>query len=379
MTNLIIPPAETLLVTAHRYVGAGLSVIPILADGTKRPDCRQMYAEDSDTTGRGWKKYQYRRATSEELDRMFFRLFGPSAPPQGIAVVCGDVSGNLEVIDVDDPNLVEAWLNLLRKKCPETLRKLTIVRTPRPGLHCYYRCDEISPSCKLAMSWTSSGIPGASPKASTLIETRGEGGYAIIPPSHSLCHPTGQFYTYFTPGTLADVCRITPDERRRLFDLAKRFGVDPPAKTVRKKRYQPNDGASRVSRTRRPPSDRRRPGDDFEAQTTWTELLEKYGWALERCDADGTEHWRRPGKSVGTSATVNFAEAALLHVFSTNVPELESDQSYSRFAFYTHMEHGGDFNAAARALRTLGYGRPLRLTRPRLRHGSARRSRRRRA
>ncbi len=76
----------------------------------------------------------------------------------------------------------------------------------------------------------------------------------------------------------------------------------------------------------------------------------RHGWTYVSTDSDGTQNWCRPGKSTGVSATVNYAGNDLLHVFSTNAPQLEANQSYSKFAFITALEHEGDFTAAARAL-----------------------------
>ena len=39
-------------------------------------------------------------------------------------------------------------------------------------------------------------------------------------------------------------------------------------------------------------------------------------------------------------------------------PDLDPDRSYDRFGFYTVMEHGGDFRAAARSLAGQGHGEP---------------------
>ena len=51
-----------------------------------------------------------------------------------------------------------------------------MVQTPRPGQHVYYRCPVIQGNQKLAQALDADGKP------KTLIETRGLGGYTIIPP-----------------------------------------------------------------------------------------------------------------------------------------------------------------------------------------------------
>jgi hypothetical protein len=70
-----------------------------------------------------------------------------------------------------------------------------------------------------------------------------------------------------------------------------------------------------------------------------------------------TSYWTRPGKDRGVSATTNHQGNDLLWVFTSSA-ELDPDRSYDRFGVYTVMEHGGDFQAAARALTAQGYGSP---------------------
>ena len=103
-------------------------------------------------------------------------------------------------------------------------------------------------------------------------------------------------------------------------------------------------------------SGERRPGDDYNERGDYESVLYAAGWQPLR-DMGGKKLWQRPGKSgVGISATSNYADRALFHVFSTNAAPFEPETSYSPFAVYTLLEHGGDYEVAARKLRTLGYG-----------------------
>jgi len=94
-----------------------------------------------------------------------------------------------------------------------------------------------------------------------------------------------------------------------------------------------------------------RPGDEFNARADIRPVLEKHGWTRIREGAN--EHWRRPGKDSGTSATL---KDGVFYVFSSNAAPFESDKGYSPFQVYALLEHGGDFNAAARRLREEGFG-----------------------
>ena len=75
------------------------------------------------------------------------------------------------------------------------------------------------------------------------------------------------------------------------------------------------------------------------------------GWQLCRVDTDGTHHWTRPGKDTreGSSATTGHNGVDKLHVFSTSLDWLPSDDSYSRWAYMVHRDFAGDFRAASRA------------------------------
>jgi hypothetical protein len=106
---------------------------------------------------------------------------------EGIAVICGQVSGNLEVIDFDLKNdisgtLTERYFALI----PEDLKqKLYVVRTKSGGFHFYYRCEVIENNQKLASRPPTEQEKKDTPhlKQVVLIETRGNGGYVVAPPS----------------------------------------------------------------------------------------------------------------------------------------------------------------------------------------------------
>jgi len=128
-----------------------------------------------------WKEYQTRFATDEELQSQFAH---PKA--KGIAVICGAVSGNLEVIDIDLKNDVTGTLyqNLVND-IGSLIDKLYIVKTKSGGYHLYYRCEVIEGNIKLASRPATESEAKDNPhvKQVVLVETRGEGGYVIAPPT----------------------------------------------------------------------------------------------------------------------------------------------------------------------------------------------------
>jgi hypothetical protein len=94
-----------------------------------------------------------------------------------------------------------------------------------------------------------------------------------------------------------------------------------------------------------------RPGDTLAASVTWAQILAPCGWTSAGSRGE-VGFWRRPGKVGGTiSATTNALGTNRFHVFSSNAAPFDPDRSYSKFAALAMLEHGGDFAAAARALR----------------------------
>ncbi len=161
-------PAD-LLALARRYRDLGLSVIPIRADGSKAPDLP------------AWKPYQQRLATDAELEAWF-----ANGHVAGIAVVCGAVSRNLEVMDFDDAVSYAEWRACVLAINPHALDGIPCVHTPSGGVHLYLFRVLAGPNRKLAKTEL----------GKTLIEIRGEGGYVLAPGCPPACHSTGGEYVW---------------------------------------------------------------------------------------------------------------------------------------------------------------------------------------
>ena len=349
MPDTAVPPYvphHIVLAWSQAYVTAGLSVIPILHDGTKAPASHLLpfYSPDPDMPERrSWIPFQHRLPTTDELEVWYYR----GALPFGVGVVCGRVSGGLEVIDVDATELIQSWLDQVRDAAPGLLDRLVLVQTPRPGLHAFYRCPTVGPSQKLASGMVAD--EGGAVLIKALIETKGEGGYATTFPSPPDCHKLKKMYEYMTPRTLLEVATIEEGEREVLLTISKSFNRIP----VRPPASRPNSDSETSSHPKG-----NRPGDIFNARANWEELLEQHGWVFVGDGSDGITNWRRPGKSSGTSASLNYASRHRLYVFSSNAAPLEQGKSYSQFEFVAAMNHAGDFAAAAAALSAAGYCQP---------------------
>jgi Bifunctional DNA primase/polymerase, N-terminal len=303
----------------QELLAAGVSVCPVRPDGSKAALI-------------SWHAYQIKRATDSELSCWVSQFRGIDA---GLAIVAGRASGNAEAIDIDDIALVEPWEAMIEQIIPGLVERLVAVRTPRPGMSLWYRCSAITGNQKLAQALDGNGKP------KTLIETRGLGGYALIPPSPPACHPLQQPYVLLR-GDLANIPTVTPDERGALLNSARTFNTYiNPAKVVARSRF-------RVTPVQ-PVGDR--PGDIFATLVSWAELLESHGWRLAGSRGELT-FWCRPGKFTGHSATTGLGHHGedLLYVFSTNAAPFEAGTSYSKFGALALLDYHGDFREAARSL-----------------------------
>ena len=336
---------------SKRLVRAGLSIIPIEAqEGTKAPDSSRLPHPHDPVSGKprsSWSIYKLRRPTEAELGQWY-----ELECPYGLAVIGGGVSGGLEVVDIDTLDLAQPWMEAVERVAPRLVDRLVRVRTPRPGIHVYYRCPHYGTSQKLAFAAAMDDFGHAAMDdrgnvgRKTLIEVKAEAGYCIIPPSPSRVHPTCRLYQYADGSSdLTTVPTIKPDERQVLLDTARSLNQWQDVKPTKKS----------VSVTKKSPAVSR-PGDDFNARGKWEDIL--HGWTMVGQYGDETR-WCRPGKEIGVSATTNHHGSDLLHVFSSNTEHFEADRWYSKFSAYAWMNHHGNYQEAARDLREQGYGKTL--------------------
>jgi hypothetical protein len=101
-----------------------------------------------------------------------------------------------------------------------------------------------------------------------------------------------------------------------------------------------------------------RPGDDFNQRGNVREILQRHGWVYVRT-VGPNEHWRRPGKERGMSATIRGCDGVDVFFPFTTSTVFEARKPYSPFRVYAILDHAGDYSAAASALRQQGYGATL--------------------
>jgi putative DNA primase/helicase len=334
----------TVLELALAYHAAGLGVLPVRPDGSKAPALSRGH------------RYLRRRPTEGDLRRWF------AAGRNGIAVACGRVSGNLETLDFETVAVCRRWCRLVEARAPSLVGRLCWVRTPghlgQPGMHARYRCPGITIPGPTALAAEPEGGDIAQrpaltgrPRARLLIETRGEGSYAIAPGSPAGCHETGRPWEHVAGPDLAHLPELTPCERGVLVDCARALDTWMPAP-----RAAPRQDATAPAAGPCVQDDFNRRGPD------WADVLGPHGWILVRA-AGAVRYWRRPGKARGSwSATTGFCHSRegydLLHVFSSNASPFQPGGSYSKFRVHALLNHQGDSQAAARDLAARGFGGP---------------------
>lgn len=309
---------------ARSAYAAGLCLLPTRSDGSKSPDVAS------------WKEFQVTRPTPDQMRAFNF------ASRAGFGIVSGVVSQRRECWDFDTDDVFEAFV-AAADACGlrPLLERLTggyLDMTPGGGRRIIvsYPRDVEARDRTLACRLGKAGEA----KVKTLIELPT---FAIVAPSSGGTHPSGNPYVRIS-GAFHTIATYTAEERQALIELAQSFD----------ERTRPE--ARRPSR-RTTVLLGDRPGDDYNRHMTWPEVLEPHGWT-RLFDRGETTHWRRPGKTWGQSATTNYGGADLFFPFSSS-SEFEAEKSYSKFAVYTVLEHGGDYKRAAAALSDQGYGKPI--------------------
>ena len=290
---------------AKAYLMAGLSVLPA-NKAQKRPRLPR------------WNEFQTRLPTEEEVRRWF------AEPREAQCLVCGKVSGNLEVIDFDNQGeLYARWKEAIPN---DLLERLVIEQTQSGGYHVAYRFqDEVCGNIKLAEGERDG-------KMTTLIETRGKGGLILCAPSDG--------YT-LVQGDYTALPVLTKEERETLLNVAWKMNE-------KKEQGMPKPNGTPDEHSEN------RPGDDFNTRGDVRAVLLKHGWTSLGVQPDGNEYWRRPGKTDdGNSATL---KDGVFYVFSSNAAPFEPEHGYSPFHVYSLLEYGGDYSAAASSLLQAGYG-----------------------
>lgn len=306
-----------LLIAAYEYINKGICVIP--TNENKIP-CTE------------WKKFQDKLITIEEAEEGFELPYAKT-----LSVVCGKASKNLEVIDIDTKydltgKLFDNYLQDITDNDPVLANSLLIIQTRSGGYHIYYHCEVIQGNQKLAQRPSTDDEVKQNPgdKIKVLIETRGQGGYVVAPPSKGYKKHTGDA-----------IPTITPEQRDILLELARSYNevVEPP-----KREYIASNIQKEFFTT---------PWDDYNSRGDIIGLLQQHGWVAVKQNSLRT-YFRRPGKSKGISADYHH-QLRLFKSFTTS-SEFEVGHAYTHYGVFKILECGGDSSKAAKKLLDLGYG-----------------------
>lgn len=240
----------------------------------------------------------------------------------GIGIATGTQSGIFALdVDVADGKQGDETLHQLEAQhgdLPDTLTSIT----GTGGTHHIYQTP---PGVEIRNN--------ASTRLGADLDIRGDGGYIVAPPT---VHPNGQPYEWDlgepnqpaqAPQWLIDLLTHQPEPEQK---------------------------------PKQKPETLDRPGDQWAANTTWSELLEPDGWTLSHIDNNGEHHWVRPGKHKrdGTSATTGYTANDTLKIFTSSMQHagLEPESVYTKLGYIAATRHGGDHSAAASWCRQQGYG-----------------------
>jgi len=323
LNNEIYPALYSRIETALKYISYGLSVIP--TNEKKIPVIKS------------WKEYQSKKMTKVEVTKEFIK-------PSGIAIICGAVSGNLEVIDVDTKydltgKLWEELYKIIEDNIPEIFNSLVIAQTKSGGYHIYYKCNEIKGNLKLANRKASAEEIAKDPKdkVRVLIETRGEGGYVIAPDTEGY---------KFIKGSPDNIPLITPEQKEKLFFISRSFN-EIPAEPVK---------VSKTSPPINPNNTYQGLGsfEDYNQRGDIVELLISQGWSITKEQGDRI-YLKRAGDTTSEQSGNFHTKLRVLYIFSTSTV-FEAMKGYSPSSAYAILECNGDLSLASKRLTELGYG-----------------------
>lgn len=281
----------------------------------------------------------------------------------GIGLVCGKVSGGVEVLDIDckydlTDNLFKELKELINNTDKKILPKLVVQKSVNGGYHFFYKCLKIEGNLKLAHRETTeqereltrvntyerelkktgtdeakkvSDKSKVNDKVRVLIETRGEGGYVAL-------FPTKGYEVLY--GTFDKINEITETERQIIFDCAKSFNQ------VFAKPYIKKEQQAIISNNVSP-------FDEWNERGDVLDLLMSEGWRLHH--TTGARNFLlRPGGTGKWSAEYH-TEKKLFYVW-TKSTEFDDEKAYNPSQVLCTIKFNKDYSNCAKWLLSQGFG-----------------------
>lgn len=313
-----------------------ISLIPVRDkdETTKNGDVR--FAK---TSYGSWKEYQNRCMSKEELWNAL-----EHNNTTAVAIVCGKVSGSLEVIDIDvkyNPGIDAILFADIKNFYPELFKKLRIHSTPSGGYHILYRIQGDYPvigNLKLAGRYSTEeeieaqikrGVKRPN-KEVNFLETRGEGGYVLAPPSLGYKIHQNQ-----------PIPVLTWEERCSLIRLCESYSeiikvVPKPTPTKSEDSWYSENPFEHYNNTIDPNA-----------------LTSEFGWKYSHENANFI-WYTRPDKQRGVSLSWNKVKR-IFYVFTSST-ELAEQRGYNPSTFLAEMGFKGEKKDVFRWLVQNGYG-----------------------
>ena len=177
------------------YLRRGFTVIPAIY-GTKRPSIK-------------WKEFQEKRPSKKLVLSWFNRT-----NPQNVAIICGKASGNLVVLDFDDPEVYHKFW-----KAQKIEQETLVAKTGSGKYHVYLK------SKKQTHSFT---VPQLK------LEIKSDGNIVIAPPSK---HPGGGTYCFINK---TNSIMVIDDFEDWIWNKAQKLGITRPADLFSRERETRN-------------------------------------------------------------------------------------------------------------------------------------------
>lgn len=321
-----MPSSLILWQETKKLLSQGLSIIPVRDKDDKTGKAKTPYKD--------WKKYQNQQITENELHH-YLESFNTNA----VAIICGKISGNLEVIDVDvkhEPGIDALLFDAIKEIYPNLWHILRIHKTPSGGYHILYKVigKDVEGNKKLAERYsTEQELSISKAKKKAFIETRGEAGYVLAPPSFG--------YALFKNN---EIPIISWEDRCSLINLCKTFTQIKEETKVRPPVYKSEESFYEE-----------KPWQHFNRTADFLSLTEQFGWVYVK--TRGNKLWlTKPGGKKNDVHAAIFLDNNLFYCFTT-ASDVESEKTYTPSQFITHIKFNNDWKLSNKWFVENGYGK----------------------
>ena len=296
------------------YLKEGISLIPVRDKADSKHAAKTPFF--------GWKQYQEVAITEAELFAQMSKWNTTAT-----AFICGPVSGNLEICDIDVKNWTGIDIMLftqIQQLMPELWKVLRIHKTPSGGYHIIYKIADHEPEGNLKLAWKEGAKEAA-------IETRGNGGYALTDSSLN-----------YTVHKDEPIPTITWLDRCSLKAICESFNQKIKVEAIKPRKEQSDFYENNEN-----------PFEDFNGKDGGA-ILAEHGW--KPIGENAKFIWfTRPGKTEGISASFN-REKNIYFVFTSST-EFEPSVGYFPSMVLSKLQFNNDNKEVYRYLVEKGFGR----------------------